>query len=147
MQQIPSVAHHQDPFDNNQLHTYQAMSDFDCATATHNPFFDLEISSLIGEGNPGLMDVSFADVANTSPRSQIRNRKEPTPKYMYLLDNRLTFGEEGVENPGPECVDMLSQSGDALSQSGDRAPSVSEVINKKQAAYSIDISEEEGAHL
>ncbi|KAL4862670.1 fungal-specific transcription factor domain-containing protein [Aspergillus spectabilis] len=131
-QPFASVAHHQDQFASNQLNTYQTMSDFDYATAPHNLFFDLEIPSLIGEGNRGLMDASFADGANTSPRSQTRDRS--------------------VENPlavtrGPESVDMLTQSGDTLSQSGDRATSLPEVINKKQAAYSIEISEEEGAHL
>jgi hypothetical protein len=87
MQQLPSTGPQLQPFDsdpfaNSQLHTYQAISDFDCATAPHNLFLDLEISSLIGEGNRGLMDVSFADVGNTSPRSQMRERKRSTRNYV-----------------------------------------------------------------
>jgi hypothetical protein len=48
---------------------------------------------------------------------------------------------------GPESVDMLTQPGDTVSQSGEHATSVAEVINKTQATYFIEISEEDGAHL
>lgn len=128
------------------------MLDFDCPTAPHNPFFDLGISPLIGEGNRDLMmDASFPDVANTSPRGQVQNRKESTTaNCMHLFHSRLTFGEDVVQNPlpvtpGPECADMLTQSGGTLSQSGDRASS--DGTNKNKEVYSIEISEEEGAHL